>query len=112
MTNFSLDDLRDNPANIASHLDEAFKTDDLACIFKALNEAMRAQNVSALARTMGVRRERLYTTFGGQIDPNFSRVLKLLEGLDVQITIKPRQSRTAKAPQPTLGRPRKGEGNY
>ena len=110
MTEFSPEDLRDNPANIASHLDKAFKTDDLVCIFKAFNEAMRAQNVSALARTMGVRRERLYTTFGGEIDPDFSRVLKLLEALDVQITIKPRKIKTAKAPQPTLGRPRKGEG--
>ena len=67
MTEFSPDDLRDNPANIASHLAKAFKTDDLVCIFKALNEAMRAQNVSAVARTMGVRRERLYTTFGGEM---------------------------------------------
>jgi len=107
MTEFSPEDLRDNPANIASHLDKAFKTDDLVCIFKAFNEAMRAQNVSAVARTMGVRRERLYTTFGGEIDPNFSRVLKLLEGLDVQITIKPRQVRTARPPLPKLGRPRK-----
>jgi DNA-binding phage protein len=56
---------------------------------------------------MGVRRERLYATFGGEIDPDFSRVLVLLKGLDVQIAIKPREVRTARPPLPKLGRPRK-----
>jgi probable addiction module antidote protein len=100
-------DLRDNPLNIAAHLNEAFATDDLAMILKALSEVMRAQNVSGLARATGLRRDRLYKTFGGDIDPDFSRVLKLLEGFDVQFTIVPRTTKKPKPPQPSLGRPRK-----
>ena len=107
MTEFDPNDLRDNPLNIAAHLNKAFGTDDFAMIFRALNEVMRAQNVSALSRATGLRRDRLYKTFGGDIDPDFSRVLKLLEGFDVQITIKPREIKKTKPPLPTLGRPRK-----
>ena len=100
-------DFRDNPLKIAAHLNKAFETDDFALIFRALNEVMRAQNVSALSRATGLRRDRLYKTFGGDIDPSFSRVLKLLEGFDVQVTIKPREINKAKPPLPKLGRPRK-----
>ena len=82
--------LRDNPARIAAHLNHAFKTDDLTTILEALRQVLRAQNVAALARATGLRRDSLYKTFGGQIEPDFGRVLKLLEGLDVQITITPR----------------------
>lgn len=100
------DRLRSNPLKIAAFLNEAFETDDLPKILVALGEALRAQNVAELSRRMGLRRDRLYKTFGGEIDPDFGRVLKLLEGLEVQITIAPR-----KVPKPQaslkLGRPRK-----
>jgi probable addiction module antidote protein len=98
-------DLRDNPLNIAAHLNEAFESDNFAMILRALHEVMRAQNVSALSRATGLRRDRLYKTFGGDIEPDFSRVLKLLEGMDVQVTIKPREIKKAKPPLPKLGRP-------
>jgi probable addiction module antidote protein len=102
----SNDGLRSNPLKIATFLNKAFETDDLPTILVALREALRAQNVSELSRRMGLRRDRLYKTFGGDIDPDFGRVLKLLEGLEVQITIAPR-----KVPKPQallkLGRPRK-----
>jgi probable addiction module antidote protein len=107
MAEFNPDRLRNNPVNIAAHLNRAFATDDFAAILKAINEVLRAQNVSALARATGLRRDRLYKTFGGDIDPDFSRVLELLEGFDVQVTIKPREVKRPKPPLPKLGRPRK-----
>ena len=110
MTEFD-PNLRDTPPNIAAHLNKAFETDDFALIIKALNEVMRAQNVSALSRATGLRRDRLYKTFGGHIDPDFSRVLKLLEGFDVQITITPRKIIKAKPPPVKLGRPPKYPGS-
>ena len=91
-------DLRDNPLSISAHLNKAFETDDFAMILMALNEVMRAQNVSALARATGLRRESLYRTFGGDSEPDFRRVLELLEGLGVQVTIKPRE---IEKPKPT-----------
>ena len=83
-------DLRDNPTKIAQYLSEALSTDDLPTILGAFRDVLRAQNVMALARDAGLRRDRLYKTFGGDIDPDFSRVLKLLEGLGVQLTVKER----------------------
>ena len=107
MAELTPSDLRDNPLNIAVRLNEAFATDDFALILKALSEVMRAQNVSALSRATGLRRDRLYKTFGGDIEPDFNRVLRLLEGFDVQVTIVPRTVKKPKPPRPKLGRPRK-----
>ena len=98
---------RDNPTAIAEHLTLALATDDLPTILAAIRDVLRAQNVSALSRFTGLRRDRLYKTFGGEIDPDFSRILKLLEGLDVQLTVKPRKGVKPKPPLPKLGRPRK-----
>ena len=99
---------RDNPAEIAQFLTETLATDDFPEILAALSTVLRAQNVSALARTTNLRRDRLYKTFGGTIEPDFRRVLKLLEGLDVQLVVKPRKVPKQKLPLPKLGRPPSG----
>jgi probable addiction module antidote protein len=98
---------RDNPTAIAEHLTRALATDDLPTILAAIHDVLRAQNVSALSRVTGLRRDRLYKTFGGEIDPDFSRILKVLKGLDVQLTVKPREVVKPKPPLPKLGRPTK-----
>lgn len=98
-------ELRDNPAKIAEYLTEAFATDDLPTILNAFRNVLRAQNVMALARDTGLRRDRLYRTFGGEIDPDLSRVLKLLAGTGVQFTVKERTALAPKLPRPKLGRP-------
>ncbi len=96
---------RDNPAEIARFLTETFASDDFPTILAALSTVLRAQNVSALSRATGLRRDRLYKTFGGTIEPDFRRVLKLLEGLDVQLVVLPREKRKPRPQLPKLGRP-------
>ena len=100
---------RDNPAEIARFLTEILGKDDLSAFLAGLSTVLRAQNVSALSRATGLRRDRLYKTFGGDIDPDFGRVLKLLEGLDVQLAVVPRENPKPKPELPKLGRPRKIE---
>jgi probable addiction module antidote protein len=97
-------ELRDNPVAIAKHLDKAFATADLKIILEAINSAMRAQNVLALAEATGLRRDRLYKTFGGSINPQLGRVMELFAGLDVRLSVKP-LSPKKKPPRPKLGRP-------
>lgn len=97
---------RDNPAEIAHYLTEVLATGDFPAVLQALSTVLRAQNVSALSRATGLRRDRLYVTFDGQVEPDFRRVLKLLEGLDVQLVAIPRENPKPKPQLPKLGRPR------
>jgi probable addiction module antidote protein len=92
---------RDNPTEIARFLTKALARDDVPALLDALSIVLRAQNVSALARATGLRRDRLYKTFGGQIEPDIGRVLKLLEGMDVQLVAVPREN---SKPKPQLAK--------
>jgi probable addiction module antidote protein len=97
---------RDNPVAIAEHLTNAFGTNDLAVVAAAINDVMRAQNVKMLAALAGLRRDRLYHTFGGDVNPQLGRVMELFAGLNVQLVVKALEPR-AKPPQAKLGRPPK-----
>ena len=102
----NLSRFRNNPTEIARYLTEILAKDDFPAILKALSTVLHVQNVSAFSRATGLRRERLYRTFNGDIEPDFRRVLKLLEGLDVQLVVVPRENPKPKPELPKLGRPR------
>ena len=100
------DYLRDNPQAIAAYLTDVFDKNDIDEILEAITIVMRAQNVMAVAESTGMRRDGLYKTFSGKKkDPQFSRILKLFNGLDVQIVVKPLPPRE-RPTRPKLGRPR------
>src|SRR4051812_47275959 len=79
---------RDNPRAIAAYLSEAFEKNDIDVIVSAINRVMRAQNVQAIAKQAGLRREKLYVTFGGGTEPYLYRVLALLNAMGVGLTVK------------------------
>jgi probable addiction module antidote protein len=98
--------LRDNNLAIASYLSEAFAENDLDAVLLALNRVLRAQNVQALAKEAGLRRDKLYTTFGGKVDPQLSRILKMFKALNIKFEVVPLNAREL-PPRPKLGRPKK-----
>ena len=100
---------RDNPGAIAAYLDDIFRKNDLREVLIALNRVMRAQNVKAMARETGLRRDNLYKTFGGETDPQLGRVMALFEGLGVRLSVMPVRPKE-RAPRPKLGRPPKPKG--
>jgi probable addiction module antidote protein len=97
---------RDNPEAIAAYLTEKFEQNDFAEILNSFNRVMRAQNVQAIAREAGLRRDRLYKTFGGDIDPQLGRVMALFRALGVRLAVRPLPRRDL-SQRPKLGRPRK-----
>src|SRR5262245_46090816 len=99
---------RDKPDIIASFLTEAFAENDLERVTQALSQVLRAQNVQAVAREGGLCRDRLYKTFGGKIDPQLGRLLKLFAAINVRIEVVPIPDWQV-PPRPKLGRPPKNK---
>jgi probable addiction module antidote protein len=97
---------RDNPEAIACHLSESLSENELGSVLNALNQILVGQNVMAVARKAGMRRDKLYRTFGGKVDPTLGRVLALLGALNVRLVAVP-GLRGPTPPRPKLGRPRK-----
>ena len=97
---------RERPDMIASYLTDAFAENDLERATLALSLVLRAQNVQALAREAGLRRDKLYKTFGGRVDPQLGRLLKLFAAMNLRIAVVPMPERPLPA-RPKLGRPPK-----
>jgi probable addiction module antidote protein len=104
---------RDNPDRIAEYLNEAIASDDLATFLRALDTVVRSQNVLALSEETGLRRENLYRSFSGSIDPRLGNTLKILASLGVRVSIKTRKITQAKPLRPKTGPkgPRRGKTN-
>ena len=99
---------RDNPEAVARHLNKSLRTNQLKPVLNALHQILVGQNVAAVARESGLRRDKLYGTFGGTVDPTLSRVLALLNALNVRLIAVPCLPRSI-PPRPKLGRPRKAK---
>jgi probable addiction module antidote protein len=98
--------LRDNPEGIAELLNKSLDKNEIKPVFAALRNVVLAQNVAAIARQAGMKRDRLYRSFGGEVDPTLSRVLKLLWALNIRLVAVPGPIKpTPRRPQ--LGRPKK-----
>jgi probable addiction module antidote protein len=97
---------RDKPDMIARYLTDAFAENDLERATLALSHVLRAQNVQAIAREAGLRRDKLYKTFGGKVDPQLGRLLKLFAALNVRFEVVPMPERPGPA-RPKLGRPQR-----
>jgi probable addiction module antidote protein len=95
---------RDRPDMIASYLTDAFAENDLERVTLALSHVLRAQNVQAIAREAGLRRDKLYKTFGGKVDPQLGRLLRLFAALNVRIEVAAMPERPVPV-RPKLGRP-------
>lgn len=80
---------RDNPLAIARYLTEKLEGNDFETARTHLSLIVRAQNVQMLGRDAGMRRDTLYKTFGGRVDPQLSRILKLFAALNLHLRIVP-----------------------
>jgi probable addiction module antidote protein len=81
--------VRSQRKSTAQFLNKAFDTSDLRSIAQAFGQVIRAQeNVSEFARQAGLERTRLYRCFGGNLTPEFSAVLGVVNALDLQLLAK------------------------
>ena len=60
---------------------------DGSLIRAALNDIARAQNMSQLAREIGMTREGLYKALGENGNPTFATVMKITRALGMQVRI-------------------------
>ena len=60
---------------------------DGSLIRAALNDIARAQNMSQLAREVGMTREGLYKALGESGNPTFATVMKVARALGMQVRI-------------------------
>ncbi|MCL2331493.1 MAG: putative addiction module antidote protein [Proteobacteria bacterium] len=78
-----------NESDYAGYLAAAFEDGDPAIIRKAMANVARAQNMSAIARNMGISARGLYKMLAEGGNPEFSSVQKFLGAIGVRMSIVP-----------------------
>ena len=81
----SLDDLDDVAAYLEIALDES--ADDPTAVPRALGVIARSQNMSELARRVGMSRDGLYKALSAEGNPTWSTVLKLTNALGLRLSV-------------------------
>jgi probable addiction module antidote protein len=84
----------DNPEVINCYLGEALESGDVKLFLRAVQNVARANNMSKIAREIGMSRTSLY--WGENTSPEFTTVLRLLEKLGMRLRVEP----IADAPRP------------
>src|SRR6266699_4314043 len=79
---------RNNPDLIANYLNKALATGDSAFATRAIGNLARAHGMGAIAAKANVDRASLYRSLGGDMDPRFGTVLRVLTALGVQLIAK------------------------
>jgi len=80
-----------NDEDMRLYLEACIEEDsgDGGLIRSALQDIARSQNVSALARKVGVSREGLYNALSERGNPSFMLVLKLAKALGLRLSLTP-----------------------
>jgi probable addiction module antidote protein len=74
--------------DIEAYLDAAMEDGDPALIVSALGDVARAQNLSQLARNVGMSRQGLDKAFSGNGNPSLATVLKVAQALGLRLSFK------------------------
>lgn len=103
------EDLRD-PAEAAAYLNAALdnidEADGMALFLLSLNDVLRAQGASAVARSAELGRESLYKSLSPTGNPKLRSFLAVLRGMGLHIQVAPSPSKPSR-PRAT-GTKRKG----
>lgn len=97
--------LETSPYDSAEYLDTAeaideyvlgaFETEDPAFIAYALGVVARAQNMTKLAKEVGMSRSALYRALSGQGNPEFATITKVMKALGLKMVPARNDTKTA-----------------
>ncbi len=78
------------PYDMALYLEATFEEfgHDGRAILRALGGIARAQGMTTVARRSGLGRESLYKALSGEGNPSFDTVLRVMDTLGLQLTVK------------------------
>lgn len=84
-----------SPSDVAALLNQAFESGDVEQICLAIGSALKAHNISDVARKSGLQRPTIYRAFAGKgACPNLTTVIAVLSaiGLKLKVTAERRGS--------------------
>lgn len=86
-----------NPDFASAYIMSAIVDNDMNFLPVALGDVAKAHGISKLADKTGINRRTLYKVFDKNGHPSFDLVTQIMQSLGMEIQVKPRKSKKAKA---------------
>ena len=85
-----LSELLDSEEVIASVLNDALQSNDTKILLRTIGYVAKARGIAQISEITGLGRESLYKALNENSHPRFETILKVLNALNVQMTIMPK----------------------
>ena len=69
-------------------LEAALEENDIEFLFKVIGDIARSKGMAQIAKELNLNRESLYRSFSQEGNPSFNTVVKVLDNLGFQLSIK------------------------
>lgn len=89
ITKWDTSETLETEQDVAGYLAEAFETNDLAVVRKAMENVAKARNMTQIANEMGISRRGLYKMFSDTGNPEFATVQKFLKAVGAKLSVRP-----------------------
>lgn len=83
----------ESPATISAFLAESMREGGPDDLMRAIGEVAKAVGINKVAMDAGVNRESLYKTIKPGTKPRFDTIQRLLDALDVELTVRPKKKK-------------------
>ena len=88
ITHFNVSEYLDSEAIIQEYLTQVLADGDNDELLQAIGHIAKARGISKIAKRTGLNRENLYKIFRAESKPKFDTVMRVLQALDIQLSIK------------------------
>jgi len=89
ITKWDTSETLETEQDVAGYLAEAFETNDLTVVRKAMENVAKARNMTQIANEMGISRRGLYKMFSDNGNPEFVTVQKFLKAVGAKLSVRP-----------------------
>ena len=87
LNNFDITEYLDSKEAIAEYLSQVLQDGDTNELIRAIGYIAKAKGMSQIAKDASLGRESLYKTFAPNSKPRFETVVKVLNALDVKLSV-------------------------
>ena len=78
--------------DVTAYLEAALEENDTALLFAVIGDIARSKGMAQIAKDLNLARESLYRSFAQDGNPSFNTVVKVLDNLGYQLSIREKMS--------------------
>jgi len=78
--------------DVTAYLEAALEENDIALLFAVIGDIARSKGMTQIAKELNLARESLYRSLAPDGNPSFSTVVKVLDNLGYQLSVREKMS--------------------